>query len=180
MKKRNVIDITLLSEHYRIDPDGRVWNFRNGKYVRPSLRGSGYEAVRLKMDKWKNYYVHRLVAAMYLGPCPDGMEVNHKDRDKKNNHYSNLEYVTHSDNLKKMYSEGGLISYWLGVKRGPIPDDVKKKMAASKWKRMWASDGREWKSMGDCAAELGIDRTYLYKIILEGGFFKRDGVYLYK
>ena len=42
--------------------------------------------------------VHRLVARCWVGKCPDGHEVNHRDGNKANNHADNLEYVTSSEN----------------------------------------------------------------------------------
>lgn len=45
-------------------------------------------------------YVHQLVAAAFIGPCPDGFEINHKDGNRQNNAPSNLEYVTHSENMR--------------------------------------------------------------------------------
>jgi hypothetical protein len=42
--------------------------------------------------------VHGLVAAAFIGPRPDGAVVNHKDGNKKNNHVSNLEFVTPREN----------------------------------------------------------------------------------
>ena len=48
----------------------------------------------------KRVMIHRVVAECWLGDCPDGYEVDHIDRDAHNNHYSNLRYVSHSDQMK--------------------------------------------------------------------------------
>ena len=55
--------------------------------------------------KWKTC-VHQLVALAFLGPIPEGLVVNHKDGDKLNNHISNLEYVTRSENQLHAYATG--------------------------------------------------------------------------
>lgn len=41
---------------------------------------------------------HSLVAAAFLGPCPEGHEIHHKDHNPGNPAASNLEYVTSSQN----------------------------------------------------------------------------------
>lgn len=51
-------------------------------------------------------YVHRLVATYFVdNPNPDEYDVvHHKDHDKSNNHYTNLEWCTDTMN-KQYYSE---------------------------------------------------------------------------
>lgn len=44
--------------------------------------------------------IHKAVAFGFVGPRPHGYEINHKDGNKKNNHVSNLEYVTASQNRR--------------------------------------------------------------------------------
>lgn len=64
----------------------------------------GYRRVSLNTGKQRNTYpVHRLVAITFVGECPDEMEVNHKDGNKSNNHYSNLEYLSHRDNCQHSF-----------------------------------------------------------------------------
>ena len=50
-------------------------------------------------------FVHRLVAETWI-PKHSGNEVNHIDGDKTNNAVDNLEWTTHSKNLKHAYLEG--------------------------------------------------------------------------
>ena len=50
------------------------------------------------------YTIHRLVAEAHLGPRPKGYEINHIDEDKQNNVLSNLEYVTHTENMRKYWA----------------------------------------------------------------------------
>lgn len=61
---------------------------------------SGYLHVTLHKDgHGKTVMVHRLVATAFL-PNPDNKtQVNHKDGNRKNNHLSNLEWVTCSENI---------------------------------------------------------------------------------
>ncbi len=47
--------------------------------------------------------VHRLVMASFSGPKPHGCEINHRDGDKVNNHITNLEYATRSENNRHKY-----------------------------------------------------------------------------
>lgn len=48
--------------------------------------------------------------AAFVGPVPDGMQVNHKDGNPKNNHVQNLEYVTRSENMVHAFTSGLAVS----------------------------------------------------------------------
>lgn len=72
-----------------------------------NLNMYGYLQVNLyKTGKRKHFFVHRLVAEAFIGPCCNGYEVNHIDGDKTNNYVWNLEYVTRSENVKHSYKLG--------------------------------------------------------------------------
>lgn len=66
----------------------------------------GYPVIRIKP---KTFRMHYLVISAFIGPREDGFQVNHKDGNKLNNHISNLEYVTASENVKHSYRELGRI-----------------------------------------------------------------------
>lgn len=66
-----------------------------GKILKTHLDIGGYEKVPINFNgKFGNKFVHRLVANAFL-PNPDNLpEVNHKDKNRSNNHIDNLEWCT--------------------------------------------------------------------------------------
>lgn len=80
---------------------------RIGRVLRDQWNRGGYRAVQL----WKNGSVfrrllHKVVAAAFIGECPTGQEVNHRDGDKTNNRPANLEFVTRAENNRHAYRTG--------------------------------------------------------------------------
>lgn len=90
-------------ENYQISSWGRVFNLRTGKFMIPEVHDKGYLRVDLYDDRGerKHMKVHRLVANAFI-PNPDGKpQVNHIDGNNQNNSYTNLEWVTDSENKQK-------------------------------------------------------------------------------
>jgi hypothetical protein len=50
--------------------------------------------------------IHQFIALAFHGPCPEGLELDHKDRNKNNNRPDNLEYVTHQENIRRARISG--------------------------------------------------------------------------
>ena len=87
---------------YTIREDGTITN-KDGSVKTPY--GKGYETVKLYYNgRYNQHYVHRLVAEAFI----DGRDetVNHKDGNKRNNHVSNLEWMSYSDNNKHARENG--------------------------------------------------------------------------
>lgn len=86
--------------------NGRVMTV-NERVLKLQRHNAGYACCTLSRDAClQSYLVHSLVAAAFIGPRPDGREVNHKDADKKNNRASNLEYATGLENVHHSMSLG--------------------------------------------------------------------------
>lgn len=65
---------------------------------------SGYARVGLyDKPRARTVCVHRLVTMAFIGPCPQGAQVNHRDGNKLNNRADNLEYVTAAQNQQHRY-----------------------------------------------------------------------------
>jgi len=84
---------------YEVSDHGRVRSVTSGHVLQPMLF-KGYPRVGLCRDALsKKVFVHTLVAAAFISPRPEKHEVNHKDGDPENNRDTNLEYLTHPDNI---------------------------------------------------------------------------------
>lgn len=105
---------------YSVTEDGKVISYK-GKFPRvlkTSVNNCGYEIVTISINnRRKTFYVHRLVAQTFIGDIDGDMTVNHKDGNKLNNHVSNLEIVSYSENEKHAY-EYGLKPHMTGETNG--------------------------------------------------------------
>lgn len=99
---------------YGVTPDGRVWSQKRGGWsvvaqsaVSHKPGAQGYLKVGISDGHKRRYpLVHTLVASVFLGPKPDGMQVNHKDGNTHNNSYVNLEYTSQEANIRHAFRHG--------------------------------------------------------------------------
>jgi hypothetical protein len=94
-----------VSDMGRVKSLGRTVRRRNGTIavreciLKPQVRPDGYLEVGLHAKgKQRAYKVHKLVAAAFIGPCPDGQQCCHSDGNPANNAVSNLRYDTPAGN----------------------------------------------------------------------------------
>lgn len=170
-------DIKNYEGIYQISNFGRVkrignysnqftsWNVE--KILKPGNNGKGYLFVQLSKNcKVKRYYIHRLVAEAFI-PNPLLKEtINHIDGDKSNNHYSNLEWNTYSENnihsIKKLGRD-------MKNKNDSIPV------------LQFTKDGKfikEYPSMREAERQTGIKA--IYQVCLGKKYRKTAGGYIWK
>ncbi|WP_180965600.1 NUMOD4 motif-containing HNH endonuclease [Corynebacterium xerosis] len=103
---------------YEASTCGRIRNvprriiMRNGipKTIRPRIltpqRKDKYGHLTLNLSRGdgrsNNRMVHTLVAATFIGPRPDGMQIRHLNGDPTDNRPENLAYGTHAENMRDM------------------------------------------------------------------------------
>jgi len=86
--------------HETVNRFGPMTRKCGGKIMKTHINGF-YKMVELNANKKiKKYLVHRLVYSTFVGDLIKGMAVHHKDGNKINNHFKNLEqidYITHNN-----------------------------------------------------------------------------------
>lgn len=133
--------------HYSVSDTGRVRSKARGSWreLKPYLDRSGYERVLLSNNGVKrNHIISRLVAKAFVDGYEESYQVNHLDGNKRNNHYTNLEWTTPSGNTKHA-CDTGLARPQLNGKK------------TSKRVRV-VETGQIFESESECARSIGVKR----------------------
>lgn len=112
MANREFRKIPSLKFLYEVSEDGRI--FRNVKSKKQNKiivdyhhSPAGYCFTFICRDhKFQRIPIARVVAECWLGEKPEGYEIDHIDRNSQNNHYTNLRYVTKSEQMKNRDHSG--------------------------------------------------------------------------
>lgn len=89
------------------------------RYLTPCLDKKGYLFLRLSdLGNTKSLKVHQLVAMAFLNHTPCGMKmiIDHKDEDKLNNHFENLQITSNRKNVVKSIDKSKTTSKFTGVR----------------------------------------------------------------
>lgn len=89
-------------DKYEVFENGRIWSYKRNKWLKPTTRKDGYQRVCLvdNEGKQKWYYLHRVVWEAVTGePIPEGYEINHRSEVKTSNMITNLELLSHKQNI---------------------------------------------------------------------------------
>lgn len=95
---------------YDVSNFGRVRSLKRGRVIILNLESTGSGGIpnfgAYKQGKRYKFTVHRCVAAAFLGPRPDNLQICHNDGNPKNNHVSNLRYDTAKNNQFDRHAHG--------------------------------------------------------------------------
>lgn len=138
-------------EHY--DKRGHL---RKEKLIKQQTTPHGYKRVGLfDGKKVKYFYVHRLVYVAFIGPIPDGMQLNHLNENGFDNRPENLSLVSPSENIN------------YGTRNQRVSDKLTNGTKRSKPIQQSTLDGKPvkyWPSLQEITRELGFDAALISRV----------------
>lgn len=156
--------------HHVIMNDGRVFIMsyidlngrkRKAKEVKQHLDTDGYPSVKLTyFGKKLTTRVHRLVAEAFIPKVENKETVNHKDGNKENNHFSNLEWADRAEQLQHAYD--------LGLKKPTAVSKLLTKTSNSNPVKCYNKETNETTyhlSARDCSKDMGYSERWCDKTI---------------
>lgn len=133
--------IENLGGMYGVNENGDIFSIRRMCLLKRLKHSLGYEQTYLSTllnNNGQYHKLHRIVAMQFI-PNPLGLtDVNHKNGIKTDNRVENLEWLSHSDNIKHSYRE-----------LGRVHD------ASKTYKKVKCSNGKEYESLKAAAADTG-------------------------
>jgi hypothetical protein len=176
--ERRAFKLPQFAGLYEITEDGQIFSIRKQRFLKPQVNSQGYAMYMLTPHKSLNMRAkwssaHRMVAFNFIGDPPTRWhtDCHHKDHDKTNNHYKNLEWVTHSENILRSYKETDRVGPRLGKKYGPHSPETIALMRTAKEKGVIAEfngEVRDYKSIQDLLDDLGIYRKAFNRSVKSG------------
>ena len=176
MRHAFAIDIDAVSEYYHITDDGMVYSHIRKRWLKPQCNLCGYVFYYLSYGVPRPMWIfaHTLVALRYIGKPPtEKHEIDHLDNNRMNNYFSNLRWLTHSENILASFSRGRVHAPGRGAGFSHS-FETKMKMADAKKKRvLFEGDGSRivFESIDDATVGLSTYRKKIYLCIKDGKEF---------
>ena len=119
---------------YKINKKGEIYSCYKKTILKPSITEDGYFYILLtKEGKRSKCRIHRLIGLQWI-PNPDNKpEIDHIDRNTKNNSIENLRWATRTENANNKKNNIALLS--------PEEKEQRKK-DMKEYKRVWAENKR--------------------------------------
>lgn len=145
----------IAGTRYFVSSCGIIFSTLNGFMtpMKPQISTNGYPYIKIPYGadkKRRNVSIHRLVANHFIANFSDLPQVNHRDGNKKNNDFTNLEWVSASENLMHACR---VLGKRIGSKKkiSKLTEDVVRKLRSGEL------------STKECVSRYNISRNSVYK-----------------
>ena len=110
-----------LLDDYLISESGVIVNKKTKRVLKQQTNQKGYKFLMLRFNgKTITRQVHRFVYEAFVGEILPSNEINHIDGNKVNNHYTNLQQISHRDNIIHAVENGLIKSGFANNRSKPV------------------------------------------------------------
>lgn len=111
----NNIILKPYDKNYYISAKGDVYSTYSNKFLKHYIDLYGYPRVDIHK---KHIKVHKLVYLTWIGEIPKGQQINHKDDNKLNIHFTNLYCGSQKENIQDCIKNGHRVGnlFYLTIK----------------------------------------------------------------
>lgn len=132
--------------NYLVYPEGKIVNVKTGRVLKRYKNNCGYISFKLSQGgNIHSSYLHIAVATLFVNNPDNLPEVNHKDGDKENCHFGNLEWVTHQQNIAHSFNVLGRLVLHNNAKKKPV-QQIKNGEVIRVWQSMAEAELNGFKS----------------------------------
>ena len=92
-------------DNYYIYDDGRIYNIKSKKYLKPTYTNEKYLRITLNDNnkKRKTFMVHRVIYEAFNGPIPEKLQIDHINGIRDDNRLVNLRLFTNKENCQNRH-----------------------------------------------------------------------------
>lgn len=135
----------------KIDGDGNIWRIAG-------VSVGGYRVIRKRYGNNRfQAPAHRIVWQYHKGDIPDGLQINHIDGNKQNNHISNLETVTPLENTRHAIRTGLRCNKGENHPMAKLTEDKVREI-----RRLYGTGEYSWRKLGKA---FGVSKTHIGYIV---------------
>lgn len=146
----------LTPDGLTLHPETGIIIGMKGLPISGSKDSCGYRQIDFRGHGGKIVSAHRYMWEAVNGPIPKGMEINHVNRNKQDNRISNLELITHQQNICHACASG------LKSNKGEMHPSATLTHAKAKEIRLLYAQG---KRVRDIAKSLGVHRKTVSDVV---------------
>ena len=159
-------DVPGWEDRYQISNLGRVFSKYKNKIKALDINSYCYARLQCYDGKRKTkLFIHKLVGQLFVSGYKEGYVIDHIDGDKSNNIWTNLQWVSRSENCKRAYK--------LGLKKAEKKDKPCYLLI----------DGKKvyFNRIVDAARSIGIHEKRLHHLLkTNNGYIPELGIYVFR
>lgn len=154
---------------YQVSNYGEIVNSKTHKTIKSEVC-KGYQRVNLyNKGKYRHHLIHRLVATAFIENEYNHKCINHKDENKINNYFENLEWCNHKYNANYGTRNQRISISKIGKKRKPFTESAKTNIGIAHHKQVNQFDVKNnyietYESVKEAGTKNSIDNSAITKV----------------